>query len=82
VLLLIIKQKIVHSSAINVLNWFRYHVQAFNLVVLCGQDYIVEPGSLKFLVEHGFDFQRQYSKGLTYTRGDESVSYYDILLYA
>eukprot|EP00095_Tigriopus_kingsejongensis_P012370 maker-scaffold190_size271632-snap-gene-0.22 protein:Tk12370 transcript:maker-scaffold190_size271632-snap-gene-0.22-mRNA-1 annotation:"hypothetical protein BRAFLDRAFT_287482" len=47
----------------------RYHVDTFNLLALCSQDYIVEPGALKFLVEHGFDFQKQYSSGLPYQRG-------------
>ena len=35
------------------------------------EDYIVEPGSLKFLVEHGFDFQSQYSRGAPYLRGND-----------
>ena len=48
-----------------------YHVQTFNIMVLCSEDYIVEPQSLKFLVEHGFDFVKQYSKGLSYYRGDD-----------
>ncbi len=39
------------------------------MVVLCSEDYIVEPSSLTFLVEHGFDFQTQYSKGIPYYRG-------------
>lgn len=48
-----------------------YHVQTFNLIALCSEDYIVEPGSLKFLVEHGFNFDQQYSKGLPYYRGKD-----------
>ncbi len=51
----------------------RYLVQTFNVIVLCSEDYIVEPGPLKFLVEHGFDFQKQYSKGVPYYRGDDKV---------
>jgi len=50
---------------------FPYHVQTFNILTLCAEDYIVEPGSLKFLVEHGFDFTKQYSEGLSYMRGDD-----------
>ena len=34
-----------------------YRVATYNILVLCGEDYIVEPASLRFLVEHGFDFQ-------------------------
>ena len=36
---------------------FPYQVQTFNILTLCSEDYIVEPASLKFLVEHGFDFR-------------------------
>lgn len=50
-----------------------YSVVTYNIFVLCNQEYIVEPGSLKFLVEHGFDFTRQYSKGVPYYRGDDKV---------
>ena len=50
---------------------FPYHVQTFNILTLCAEDYIVEPGSLRFLVEHGFDFTKQYSEGLSYMRGND-----------
>ncbi len=52
-----------------------YQVQTFDIMVLCSEDYIVEPGSLKFLVEHGFDFTKQYSKGLPYYRGNDKVRF-------
>jgi len=45
--------------------------KTFNVVVLCQEDYIVEPASLQFLVRHGFDFVKQYSKGLPYYRGND-----------
>ena len=52
---------------------FSFHVQTFNILTLCSDDYIVEPNSVKFLVEHGFDFNRQYSDGLPYYRGNDKV---------
>ena len=50
---------------------FTYQSQTFNILTLCAEDYIVEPGSLRFLVEHGFDFTRQYAEGLSYYRGND-----------
>ena len=50
---------------------FPFHVQTFNILTLCGEDYIVEPSSLRFLVEHGFDFCKQYAEGLPYYRGND-----------
>lgn len=49
-------------------------VKTFNIVVLCTENFIVEPASLKFLVGHGFDFNKQYAKGVPYSRGDDKVS--------
>ena len=58
----------------------RFSVQTFNVMILCNEDYIVEPASLQFLVHHGFDFDKQYSKGLPYYRGDDKeVRYYKLV---
>ena len=46
----------------------------YNLLVLCSEDYIVEPASLQFLVQHGFDFSAQYRLGIGYSRGNQGES--------
>lgn len=48
---------------------WNFVVQTYNITSLCDEEYTVEPGSLRFLVEHGFDFNKQYSQGLSYYRG-------------
>ena len=50
-----------------------FSVQTFNLMLLCSENYVVEPLSLKFLTDHGFDFNKQYSAGLPYYRGSDKV---------
>ncbi|KAL9950809.1 hypothetical protein ACROYT_G043371 [Oculina patagonica] len=46
-------------------------VKTFNIVVLCTENFVVEPASLTFLVGHGFDFNKQYAKGVPYSRGND-----------
>ncbi|XP_014668704.1 PREDICTED: target of EGR1 protein 1-like isoform X2 [Priapulus caudatus] len=48
-----------------------YTVQTFSITVLCSESYVVEPAALQFLVSHGFDFNKQYTTGVPYYRGND-----------
>ncbi|CAG0888756.1 unnamed protein product [Cyprideis torosa] len=41
--------------------------QTFNLLTLCSPNFVNDVAALEFLIHHGFDFNRQISKGIRYT---------------
>ena len=50
-----------------------FQVQTFNIWILCNENFTVDPVSVQFLIEHGFDFNKQYATGLPYYRGNDKV---------
>ncbi len=42
-------------------------VEVFNIWLLTQQSFVTDPSSARFLLEHGFDFNKQYAQGLPYT---------------
>lgn len=46
-----------------------YMVQTYNVLTMCSDPFTVDCSSLKFLLNHGFDFNKLYSKGTPYYKG-------------
>jgi len=51
-------------------------VQVFNVWLMCQKPYTIDPSSAAFLLQHGFDFNKQFAKGIPYTPGQLQVSAY------
>lgn len=45
--------------------------KTYNILTLCIDEFLVEPRSLKFLIEHGFDFNKQFKSGIDYYKGND-----------
>ena len=52
-------------------NIIKYNVSVYNIILLCSESYIVDPSALEFLVNHGFDFNKQYSEGIPFYKGND-----------
>lgn len=44
-------------------------VRVFNITLMCQKPYTIDPSSSQFLLRHGFDFNKQVSKGIPYSPG-------------
>ena len=57
-------------------------VQTFNVMLLRKDSFTVEPASLKFLLEHGFDFNTHYAKAIPYLmpKSEVRISLFRIIL--
>ncbi|GAB1610087.1 hypothetical protein Ahia01_001294700, partial [Argonauta hians] len=53
---------------------WQYVVQAYDITVLCYDEYVVESRSMQFLVQHGFDFNSQFTRGSQYYRGNDRTN--------
>ncbi|XP_063901740.1 target of EGR1 protein 1-like isoform X1 [Zophobas morio] len=48
-----------------------FQVYSFNILTACQDSYTVDPSSLQFLADNGFDFNKQISEGLLYYSGND-----------
>ena len=47
--------------------------RTFNVWLMCQKPYTIDPVSAQFLLQHGFDFNKQFAKGIPYTPGPMQV---------
>ena len=49
------------------------HVEVFNIWLLSQKEFVIDPQSAIFLLQHGFDFNKQFGKGIPYMPGAQEV---------
>lgn len=45
--------------------------KTYNMYTLCSEGFMIEPDSIKFLIDQGFDFNKHFSNGIAYQKGDD-----------
>nr|XP_002129875.1 target of EGR1 protein 1 [Ciona intestinalis] len=48
-----------------------YNVTVYNIIVLCSDPFTIDPGAVSFLVNHGFNFNKQFCNGISYYKGND-----------
>lgn len=46
-----------------------YKATPYNILLLCSDSFTIDPSAVSFLTQHGFDFNKQFAKGLKYKKG-------------
>jgi len=59
------------TDSVEISDKLEYSVAVYNIVLLCSEAYTIDPNAVKFLTQHGFDFNRQFSVGLPYYKGND-----------
>ncbi|KAJ3326542.1 hypothetical protein HDU76_012828 [Blyttiomyces sp. JEL0837] len=60
------------TSVISTKPQSEYMAHNLNFLLLCMKSHTISPMSMGFLVDNGFDFNRQYREGIPYMPGDDS----------
>ena len=48
-------------------------VEVFNIWLLSNEPYTIDPSSAKFLIQHGFDFNKHFAQGIRYSPATTEV---------
>ena len=52
-------------------NTLNYSVSIYNIMLLSSDPYMIDPAAVKFLVNHGFNFNKQFSEGISFYAGND-----------
>lgn len=59
-----------HSDDVQTNNCVIYRAVPYNILTLCGESFTIDPSAVTFLTQHGFDFNKLFSSGLKYVKGN------------